>query len=87
MEILKIILPVFLICVLAVYVIFIAKKKARNKSDEDEHKALDFMSEGMAIGMCLGTAAGIALGKENLAITMSIGMLLGMLIGMNYEKN
>lgn len=86
MAILRIILPVFLICVLAVYAVFSAKKKTGYKSNEDKQKSENNISEGMAIGMCLGTAVGIALGKENLAVGMSMGMLLGMVIGMNSKK-
>lgn len=86
MEILRIILPVFLICILAVYAVYNAKKKTVYKSNEDKQKSENNMSEGMAIGMCLGTAVGIALGKENLAVGMSMGMLLGMVIGMNSKK-
>ena len=82
MEILRIILPVFLICILAVYAVYNAKKKTGYKSNEDKQKSGNNISEGMAIGMCLGTAVGIALGKENLAV----GMLLGMIIGMNSKK-
>lgn len=86
MEIIKIILPVILISLLAIFTINISKKKWKNNNREGKQKEENYMSEGMAIGMCLGTAVGIAFGKENLAIGMSIGMLLGMIIGMNNEK-
>lgn len=74
MDIIRVLLPVILISVLAIFTITIAKKKTKNhKSDERQEE--NYMSEGMAVGMCLGTAAGIALDIGNIAIGMSIGML------------
>ena len=85
MGIIRVLLPVILISVLAIFTITIAKKKTKNHKS-DGRKEESYMSEGMAVGMCLGTAAGIALDIGNIAIGMSIGMLLGMIVGMNFKK-
>ncbi|HFR3740806.1 TPA: DUF2700 domain-containing protein, partial [Streptococcus suis] len=60
METIKIILPVILVSLVAIFTINIVKKKSNNDSAKEKEKEENFMSEGMAIGMCLGTAVGIA---------------------------
>lgn len=82
MEILRIILPLLIVCVVVVYMIYTAKKRQGTDKDEGEET---YMSEGMSIGICLGVAASTALDGE-LAIGISVGMMLGMCIGMSIKK-
>ncbi len=83
MEILRIILPLLIVCVVVVYFIYSVKKRQGTDKDNGEET---YMSEGMAIGMCLGTAISTALDTDNVAIGMSVGMMLGMCIGMSMKK-
>lgn len=94
MGILRVIFPLIIICVVAVYIIYLAKKNKESSTKENDKIAAredyhdegsDYMSEGMSIGMCLGIAVSIALG-ENMVIGYSIGMMLGMVMGMNLKK-
>ena len=82
MEILRIILPLLIVCVVVVYMIYTAKKRQGTDKDEGEET---YMSEGMSIGICLGVAVSTALDGE-LAIGISVGMMLGMCIGMSIKK-
>lgn len=82
MEILRIILPLLIVCVVVVYMIYTAKKRQGTDKDEGEET---YMSEGMSIGICLGVAVSTALDGE-LAIGISVGMMLGMAIGMSIKK-
>lgn len=82
MEILRIILPLIIVCVVVVYMIYTAKKRQGTDKDEGEET---YMSEGMSIGICLGVAVSTALDGE-LAIGISVGMMLGMCIGMSIKK-
>lgn len=83
MEILRIILPLIIVCAVVVYLIYFAKNRQGTDKDKGEET---YMSEGMAIGMCLGTAISTALDADNIAIGMSVGMMLGMAIGMSMKK-
>lgn len=83
MEILRIILPLLLVCVVVVYIIRTAKKRQGADKNEGEET---YMSEGMAIGMCLGIAVSIAMDADNIAIGLSVGMMLGMSVGMSIKK-
>lgn len=82
MEILRIILPLLIVCVVVVYMIYTAKKRQGTDKGEGEET---YMSEGMSIGICLGVAVSTALDGE-LAIGISVGMMLGMCIGMSIKK-
>lgn len=82
MEILRIILPLLIVCVVVVYMIYTAKKRQGTDKDEGEET---YMSEGMSIGICLGVAVSTALDGE-LAIGISVGMMLGMSVGMSIKK-
>lgn len=84
MEILRIIFPLLIVCVVVVYIIQTAKK--RQGTDKGEKTEETYMSEGMAIGMCLGIAVSIAMDADNIAIGLSVGMMLGMAIGMSIKK-
>lgn len=88
MDIIKIILPIVLISLTAVYIVKMADKRAKQdkENNEEDNEKDNYMAEGMAIGMCLGTAIGIAFGQENIAVGTSIGMMLGMSVGMNIKK-
>lgn len=94
MEILRIIFPLIMVCVVVVYIIYLAKNNEQSSTKENDKTAAkenendegsNYMSAGMSIGMCLGMAVSIAL-DENLAIGLSIGMMLGMVIGLNIKK-
>ena len=82
MEILRIILPLLIVCVVVVYFIYSVKKRQGTDKDNGEET---YMSEGMSIGICLGVAVSTALDGE-LAIGISVGMMLGMAIGMSIKK-
>lgn len=80
MEILRIILPLLMVCAIVIYTLYAAKKMQND--DKGEKTEETYMSEGMSIGMCLGFAISTALGGDNgdTAIGLSVGMMLGMSI-------
>lgn len=84
MEILRIILPLLMVCAIVIYTLYAAKKMQND--DKGEKTEETYMSEGMAIGMCLGIAVSIAMDADNIAIGLSVGMMLGMAIGMSIKK-
>lgn len=84
MDILRIILPLLLVCVVVVYIIRTVKK--RQGTDKCEKTEETYMPEGMSIGMCLGIAVSIAMDADNIAIGLSVGMMLGMSVGMSIKK-
>lgn len=88
MEILRIIFPLLIVCVVVIYIIQTAKKRQGTDKDEGINKGDKedtYMSEGMSIGMCLGVAVSTALDGE-IAIGISVGMMLGMSVGMSIKK-
>lgn len=83
MEILRIILPLLMVCAIVIYTLYAAKKMQND--DKGEKTEENYMSEGMSIGICLGVAVSTALDGD-LAIGISVGMMLGMAIGMSIKK-
>ncbi|MFR7871311.1 MAG: DUF2700 domain-containing protein [Fenollaria timonensis] len=83
MEILRIILPLLMVCAIVIYTLYAAKKMQND--DKGEKTEENYMSEGMSIGMCLGFAISTAL-RGDTAIGLSVGMMLGMAIGMSIKK-
>lgn len=83
MEILRIILPLLMVCAIVIYTLYVAKKMQND--DKGEKTEENYMSEGMSIGMCLGFAISTAL-RGDTAIGLSVGMMLGMAIGMSIKK-
>lgn len=83
MEILRIILPLLMVCAIVIYTLYAAKKMQND--DKGEKTEETYMSEGMSIGICLGVAASTAMDGD-LAIGISVGMMLGMAIGMSIKK-
>lgn len=83
MEILRIILPLLMVCAIVIYTLYAAKKMQND--DKGEKTEENYMSEGMSIGMCLGFAISTAL-RGDTAIGLSVGMMLGMSIGMSIKK-
>lgn len=83
MEILRIILPLLMVCAIVIYTLYAAKKMQND--DKGEKTEETYMSEGMSIGMCLGFAISTAL-RGDTAIGLSVGMMLGMAIGMSIKK-
>lgn len=84
MEILRIILPLLMVCAIVIYTLYAAKKMQND--DKGEKTEENYMSEGMAIGMCLGIAVSIAMDADNIATGLSVGMMLGMSVGMSIKK-
>lgn len=83
MEILRIILPLLMVCAIVIYTLYAAKKMQND--DKGEKTEENYMSEGMSIGMCLGFAISTAM-RGDTAIGLSVGMMLGMAIGMSIKK-
>ncbi|MCI5697796.1 MAG: DUF2700 domain-containing protein [Clostridiales bacterium] len=84
--VIRIVLPVILVGIIAIFTIHIAKKISECHKTKEKQEDENYMAVGMAVGMGIGTSLGIALEVDNLAIGTSIGMLLGMIVGMNYKK-
>lgn len=84
MEILRIILPLLMVCAIVIYTLYAAKKMQND--DKGEKTEETYMSEGMSIGICLGVAVSIAMDADNIAIGLSVGMMLGMSVGMSIKK-
>lgn len=83
MEILRIILPLLMVCAIVIYTLYAAKKMQND--DKGEKTEENYMSEGMSIGMCLGFAISTAL-RGDTAIGISVGMMFGVAIGMSIKK-
>lgn len=95
MDMIKILLPLLVICGLILYIIFTFKKNAKNEhkeninqsesaSTEDTQGEVTYMNLGMSIGVCFGVAYGIIF--DNFAIGISLGMLFGMAIGVSIKQ-
>lgn len=85
MEIIKIVFPVLLIGVLAVFVVYTAKKQTKNRMEtENSQKSDTYIVEGMVLGMLFGTAIGIIL--HNMLFGLFFGLLSGMIVGINRTK-
>ena len=85
MIVLRIIFPVLLISLVAIYIRYIVKEKSE-KDVKKEKQEENYMFEGLVIGMCLGIAVDIASGKDDYALGMIIGAALGMILGSACKK-
>lgn len=84
MEILKIILPLFL---LGICIVFLIKKlDKKNKKIEGENSKNDenYLAEGIGLGLVFGAALGSVF--DNIAYWISLGMLFGLIIGQAIKK-
>ena len=82
METFKIILPIIILGVIAIFIVEYIKKSSKKSDDEDEN----YMTEGMEIGMGVGAALGILLNSQNFVTFIPIGMMFGMVIVMSIKK-
>lgn len=85
MEILKIILPLFL---LGICIVFLIKKlDKKNKKIEGENSKNDenYLAEGIGLGLVFGAALGSVF--DNIAYWISLGMLFGLIIGQAIKKD
>lgn len=64
MQIIKIVLPVILVSLVAIFAIIVTKKKSKSHDQKENHIEDNYMYEGMSIGMCLGTVIGISPAKN-----------------------
>lgn len=83
MKLIKIILPIIVIGIIAIYVIMKSVKQSKNGIESDKKT---YLVEGMTVGMVLGIGVAVSLGRENIPMGIAIGMLLGMAVGINSPK-
>ncbi|AOZ72338.1 hypothetical protein BK816_02675 [Boudabousia tangfeifanii] len=79
MEIFKVLLPIIVSAIIAVAVVFIVNKYAKNKKPEDT-----YMIEGLIVGMMFGASLGLTF--EQFSFGTGVGVVLGMTIGLFIDK-
>lgn len=82
MEILKIILPLFLLGICIVFLIKkLDKKKMEGKNSKNDE---NYLAEGIGLGLIFGAAFGSLF--NNMGYWIPIGMLFGLIIGQAIKK-
>ena len=84
MEILKIILPIFLLGISLIFLIKKLDKNYKNEKEKNLENDGNYLAEGIGLGLVFGAALGSVF--DNIAYWTSIGMLLGLTIGQAIEK-
>lgn len=84
MEILKIILPIFLLGICIVFLIKKLDKKNKNFEGENSKNDENYLAEGIGLGLVFGAAFGSLF--DDMGYWISVGMLLGLTIGQAIEK-
>lgn len=84
MEILKIILPLFLLGICIVFLIKKLDKKNKKLEGENSKNDENYLAEGIGLGLVFGAALGIVF--DNIAYWISLGMLFGLIIGQAIKK-
>lgn len=84
MEILKIILPIFLLGTCIVFLIKKLYKKNKNFEGENSKNEENHLAEGIGLGLVFGAAFGSLF--DDMGYWISVGMLLGLTIGQAIEK-
>lgn len=84
MEILKIILPIFLLGICIVFLIKKLDKKNKNFEGENSKNDENYLAEGIGLGLVFGAALGSVF--DNIAYWTSLGMLFGLIIGQAIKK-
>ncbi|MDU2582589.1 MAG: hypothetical protein E7C82_02685 [Anaerococcus hydrogenalis] len=84
MEILKIILPLFLLGICIVFLIKKLDKKNKKLEGENSKNDENYLAEGIGLGLVFGAALGSVF--DNIAYWISLGMLFGLIIGQAIKK-
>lgn len=84
MEILKIILPIFLLGICIIFLIKKLDKKNKNFEGENSKNEKNYLAEGIGLGLVFGAAFGSLF--DDMGYWISVGMLLGLTIGQAIEK-
>ena len=84
MEILKIILPLFLLGICIVFLIKKLDKKNKKLEGENSKNDENYLAEGIGLGLIFGAALGSVF--DNIAYWISLGMLFGLIIGQAIKK-
>lgn len=85
MEILKIILPLFLLGICIVFLIKKLDKKNKKLEGENSKNDENYLAEGIGLGLVFGAALGSVF--DNIAYWISLGMLFGLIIGQAIKKD